>query len=115
MKRIILDTNFLLIPFKYKVDIFAEIKRIMDQPYEISILDGTLNELHNIKKDKEAAKLALTIIEDKNIKIIKQKSLYMNLNSKEAIVDDILVKISDENTIIATQDKLLKKVEDYYV
>ncbi len=116
MKRIFLDTNFLLIPFVYKVDIFSEIKRIMDEPYKICILDMTIDELNKIiaeqsGKDKEAAKMALQLIEKMNITIIevKEQNLYMNLNSKEPIVDDILVKLADENTIIATQDKLLKK------
>ncbi|MBW2991754.1 hypothetical protein KY345_00870 [Candidatus Woesearchaeota archaeon] len=30
MRKIILDTNFLLIPGQFKIDIFSEIRRICD-------------------------------------------------------------------------------------
>ena len=116
MLKIIFDTNFLLIPGSLKVDIFLEIDRIIDEPYELYIVDKTLNELENIienqrGKYKEAAKIALQLIKQKDVKVIdvKQKSLYMKYDFGEHIVDDILLKISDENTIIATQDKELKK------
>jgi len=109
MKTIYLDTNFLLIPYTLKVDIFSEIKRIMDEPYEICILNETLDELKNIinkqkSKYKQAARMALQLVEKKKI---KQKSLKMIADSKA--VDDILVDISDKNTLIATQDRVLKK------
>ena len=116
MLKIIFDTNFLLIPGSLKVDIFSEISRIIDEPYELYIVDKTIEELNNIienqkGKYKEYAKIALQIIEQKNIKVIdvKQKSLYMKYDFDDHIVDDILLKIADENTIIATQDKELKK------
>ena len=50
MKQVVLDTNFLLIPYTLKVDIFSEIKEIMDLPYEICLLDESLNELNKILK-----------------------------------------------------------------
>jgi len=116
MLKIIFDTNFLLIPGSLKVDIFSEINRIMDEPYELFIVSKTFDELQNIienqrGKYKEYAKIALQLIKTKNIKVIdvKQKSLYMKSDFEEHIVDDILLQISDEKTIIATQDKELKK------
>jgi len=109
MKEIILDTNFLFIPFQFKVDIFSELAKVMNEPYEVYILEQTINELNNIVKtqkgkNREYALMALKLIEKKRI---KQKSLYMFPLSKT--VDDILVEISDKNIIIATQDKELKK------
>lgn len=116
MKTIILDTNFLLIPAEFRIDIFTEIHNLMDEPYEISILDMTLDELKQIQetqggKAKSGAKLAQALIEHKKLKIIdiKQKSLNTPVNSKAVIVDDILLNISDKNTIVATQDGSLKK------
>ena len=116
MLKIIFDTNFLLIPASLKVDIFSEINRIIDEPYELFIVDKTIDELNDIIKNqkgkhREHAKIALQIIKQKNIKVIdvKQKSLYMTANFDEHIVDDILLQIADKNTIIATQDKELKK------
>ena len=45
MKKIILDTNFLLIPAQFNVDIFSEIERICDFQYQLCIVDKTLSEL----------------------------------------------------------------------
>jgi rRNA-processing protein FCF1 len=63
-------------------------------------------------KNKEGARMAFNFIKTKNIKILgeeKQKSLYMRPNSKEVTVDDAIVEYADSDTIVATQDKLLKK------
>lgn len=116
MKSVILDTNFLLIPAEFRIDIFEQINTLMEEPYEICIVDRTIDELKNIiespgGKARAAAKLALALIEHKKLKIIdtKQKSLNTPVNSKEFIVDDILFDISDNNTIVATQDGGLKK------
>ena len=116
MKQIILDTNFLLIPFTQNVDILSEINRLILEPYVICVLDGTIEELEKIireqkGKDKNAAKLGLVLVEKKGISIIntKQKSLKMNMNSKITVVDDVLVSISDNNTIVGTQDKILRQ------
>ena len=153
MKRIILDTNFLFVPFTFKVDILGEIARIMVEPYELCVLEETIEELNNLVektkgKEKDVAKLALEFVKKTHIKVIKsgfsnksiihlstkmkstesnkidsgkalsgssifpfhkQKSLYMKPNSKDAIVDDILVKIADNSTVVATQDTNLRK------
>ena len=50
MKKIILDTNFLLIPAQFKVDIFDEIDRIMIEKYQLFVLDKTIDELKNEKE-----------------------------------------------------------------
>lgn len=103
MKKIILDTNFLLIPAQFKVDIFSEIERIINDKYQLFILKGTVDELNKIiekrKKGKSAAKLALKLIKAKGLKIL-------DINQKP--VDKILINLSKEY-IIATQDKELKK------
>ncbi|MBW3023252.1 hypothetical protein KY308_04055 [Candidatus Woesearchaeota archaeon] len=106
MKKIILDTNFLLIPAQFKVDIFAEIERISTFPYEICVLDKTVDELKKIineqkGKNKEAAKLGLGLLKSKGLKIIP--------TAKQKSADEILVDLADENTIIATQDIAVKK------
>jgi len=105
MKKVILDTNFLLIPGQFKVDIFTEIRRIVNTNYELYIIDGTIPELDDIigktKKgsDKRAAKLALDMIKQKKIKKIRS----------DKIVDDAL--LDQANAIVATQDgELVKKL-----
>jgi len=108
IKKIILDTNFLLIPAQFRVDIFSEINRICHFNYQLYILDKTIGELEKIiqsrqkGKNKAAAKLALVIIKKKKIKTIKTES--------EEHVDILLLK---ENAIIATQDMgLIKRLKE---
>lgn len=110
MIKIYLDTNFLMIPAQFKVDIFEELKRICPFQYEIHILEESLKELEKIKneqkgKDRDASKLTIQLINQK----LKQKSLNITPFSKDIAVDDILVELSGFETLVATQDKELKK------
>ena len=105
MKKILLDTNFLLIPSQFNVDIFAEIDRIILEKYQIYTLDKVIDELNSLikakdqkQRDKLAAKLGLQLIKAKKVKIIK---------TAEGNTDDILAKI--KGYIIATQDMALKR------
>ncbi len=105
MKKILVDTNFLLVPFQFKVDIFKEIDRIIDEKYEVFIIDKTIDELEKLikggkEKERKAARMALQLIKKFNIKII---------NTQGDNVDDIIVKLKDKDTIVATMDKELKK------
>ncbi len=104
-KRIVLDTNFLLIPAQFNVDIFTEVQKICDFPYELHIIETTLKELDNIMKKgegkaKQAAKLALELVKAKDINI---------MSSDVAYVDKAILDIADENTIVATMDRELRK------
>jgi|SRR3989344_4106154 len=107
MKKILLDTNFLLIPWQFKVDIFTQIDNIAHFKYGLFILDKTLDELKKIVeeqkgKDKDAAKVALKLIAIKNIGIIKTE--------EDGETDEIILKTaSKDDFIVATQDKDLKR------
>ncbi len=103
--KVILDTNFLLIPGSLGVDIFSELTRICDFKFEICVVDKTLDELDGIiakgGKASRDAKLGFSLIKNKGVKTIK--------TSKEGTVDDLLVDISKmAKIIVATQDKELK-------
>ncbi|MBL7100759.1 MAG: DNA-binding protein [Nanoarchaeota archaeon] len=102
--KIILDTNFLLAVGQFGVDIFSELERICDFPYEVCVLSQTMEEIDKIietpgKKGKSAARLALGLVKGR-VKLLKAEGSF---------VDDILVRLADKDTIIATQDKELKK------
>lgn len=106
MKKIILDTNFLLIPGKFKVDIFSEIDKVVHFNYGLFVVSATITELRKLSSSKELgsndrqnAKMALDMIERKKIKII---------DCEEDYADDAIVKVSDEDTIVATADTELK-------
>jgi len=102
--KILIDTNFLLIPAQFKVDIFAEIDRICNFQYEIVILDKTLKELEDIQEkqkgsNREAANLALQLVKAKDINIMASDTDY---------VDKAILELVDDDYIVATQDRDLK-------
>ncbi len=102
-RKIILDTNFLLIPVQFKVDIFSEIERITDFVYELCIIDKTIQELQGIKgKDKPAAGVALQLIEKNHLTILPSAAAY---------TDDAIVNAVRESPgmIVATNDVALAR------
>ena len=106
MKTILLDTNILMAISQFRIDVFAELERICDFPFQITVLDRTIDELESIKttqkgKDKLAASIALQLIKKKDLQITK--------TTEKKPVDDILVDFSHNGSIIATQDMALKK------
>ncbi len=107
--RVILDTNFLLIPGEQGVDIFLEIQKLMNEPYSLVILDKCEEELKTLiqrGKGKESfnAKLGLILIKQKNLKTINSST---SKYADEALLD--LAKSDPKKVVIATQDKILKE------
>ncbi len=103
MKRIILDTNFIMETAKNNIDLGKELLRIIDSSYKLCIAEGTREELKKIAKenkmrDREAAKFGLKMTEKMD-----------TLKAEGKNVDEKIKNLSDDNTIIATQDKELKK------
>lgn len=103
---IILDTNFLMIPGQFGVDIFDEIHKAVDFHYQLYACTGTIKELEKLTlegkmSDRSAAKLALKLLVAKGVKTIVTDDRH---------VDDVLVELSqNENYLIATQDIGLRK------
>jgi hypothetical protein len=104
-KTIILDTNFLMIPSQFGLDIFLELSKIVDFSYTLCIIDKTIDELEKIKqeggkKDRSSAKVGLELIERYRIQ---------KLESGEMSVDDAIVRISkSDEHIVCTIDKELQ-------
>ncbi|MBN1169785.1 nucleotide-binding protein [Candidatus Micrarchaeota archaeon] len=103
-KIIILDTNFLLVPFQFKINIFKELEQMLEVSHKFAISSQTISELKKIGKGKGkngiAARLALRILETNPIEIIKN----------DAAVDDWIVNYSKEtNAIVCTNDTNLRR------
>jgi hypothetical protein len=100
--KVVLDSNFLMIPFQFGIDILAELDRILDRKYEIFVTRGVMQELEKLSRSKGArakeAQGALSLI----------KALHV-LNSKGKSVDDVLVDMASKDTIICTNDRILKE------
>ncbi len=107
--KIIVDTNFLFIPGDLGIDIFTEIQQLINEPYELCVMDSTIYELNKIlttsAKQKQGlnAKLGLILLKQKNLKTINGSSK----NYADSSILDYAAQ-NPQNTIIATQDKDLK-------
>lgn len=107
MKKIILDTDFLIHCAKLMIDYTAELTRILDFKFEPVIIDKTLDELNGVidrsrGKEKEAAKLAKIILLHKKLEQIK--------TAKNRIVDVLILNIVNKDEyIVATMDAELKQ------
>ncbi len=104
MKKVILDTNFILSCIRKKIDFFEEIKF---KGLKILIPNQVISEIKRIVKSKkklkfiEEAKIALRLLE-------KNKFIKIDLPIKN--VDKGLINLArqDKNIIIATLDKEIK-------
>ena len=101
---VILDTNFLLVPYQFKINIMKDLDYLIDKQHRFVISSGTIDELKKIGKSKSkdgiAARLALKILENNDIEIIKN----------EMGVDDWIVEYAKETgAIVCTNDSALRK------
>ena len=104
MKKIFLDTNALMAIVELKIDIFSEVDKVCDFPYQLWVLQGTIEELKKIHREQRlrfsrAAQLVLSLLKVKKVRIVEE----------EGNVDDILTEYSQRGYLILTQDKELKR------
>ena len=102
MKKIILDTNFLIDLGRFRISI-DEIDRIMTENYEMQIVSSSVSELKKIAatvmEESKFAKYALMIMDLRKTKI---------LETNES-ADSAILSFADKDTIVATNDIELRK------
>lgn len=109
-RAVIIDTNFFLIPYQFRIDIFTELEYLIDMHHYFVITSKTLRELgkivENAGKKGAGARLALKIID-------------ANRNRIEVIesnkpVDTWIEDYSEKTgAIVCTNDiRLKKKLKD---
>ena len=104
MKQVIIDTNAWMAITEFKLDLFTILERDCDYAYELTVLQGIIDELEKIVSEqrsrfRQAALIALGIIKTKKIKVI----------SETGEVDSLLITHSKRGDLILTQDLALKK------
>ncbi|MFA5019862.1 MAG: PIN domain-containing protein [Candidatus Pacearchaeota archaeon] len=106
MEQIILDTNFLIIAVKNKIDLFESLKEKYGV-FEVLIPDLVIQELEKIKNskqkltDRQAAEIVLEVISKNKVKII-------NLEKKEADSGIVCYIKNKKDIYVATLDRELK-------
>lgn len=105
--KLILDTNFLFIPSKFRIDVFEELANLVNQRFEPILLSTTLQELQT-KAEKgspsmrKQASLALSLAEKcRQIRVERKRG---------ETSDDVILRIAVEwNSPVATNDRELRK------
>jgi len=105
--RVLIDTNFLLVPSKFKIDIFEGLTNILSRRYTPILLSPTHKELLKIAekgspKIRRQASLALKLAEKCDVFPVKQ--------GYEEAHDDVIVRVASEwRCPVATNDGALRK------
>ncbi len=104
MKKIIIDTNAIMAIDEFKLDVFSAVQACCHFTYTICVLEGVIDELEKIQKEQRgkyarAAKLGLSILKRKGVRVLKGKGN----------VDDLLVEHSIKGDLVLTQDIGLKR------
>ncbi len=106
---VVIDTNFLVIPAQFSVDIFAETERVIERRVEFIVLSSVLREIemmaHDSAKVGEQRTFRLALELAKRCRIVEYAS------AEELSVDDqILAYASSIDGVLATNDrKLIEK------
>jgi rRNA-processing protein FCF1 len=105
-RPIIIDTNFLLIPFRYRIDILRELDYLVEASHTFVISSKTLKELKKIGKkvgkDGMAARLAIKLVEANSTRI-------EIIESEEHVDDWIAVYSKAHRAIVCTNDSELRR------
>ena len=103
----ILDSNFLFIPPQFQVDIFEELKKLLNQRFEPVLLYSTYQELlkiaeHGTPRLRGQASLALELAEKCSIVSVE---MHCGENA-----DDVILRVAKEwRCPVATNDRELRK------
>jgi len=102
MKKIILDTNFLIDLGRFGISI-DEIGKILSENYEMEITASSIEELKKIAatnaEESKFAKYALMVIDLRKIKIL----------SINEFADNAILSIADKDSLVATNDIELRR------
>lgn len=105
MKEVVMDTNFLLIPYQFKIDIFKELDYVIGEPFTITLSTKVMTELKALSKRLgkagAAARFALKLVEARGQQIKPVRSALP--------VDDWVFQYAIENHAIAcTNDREIR-------
>ena len=105
---VLVDTNFLLVPGQFGVDIIGELNRILDVKFEVVVPNVVLDELNVIErkakgKDLMAVRMAKKLVE--RFKVVE----IGKFGEKPTDTQIYEFAVKNPNVVVCTNDKLLKK------
>jgi hypothetical protein len=104
--KVILDSNFLMIPFQFKIDVFQEIEYLLQRKVDFVVPSLVKAELTNIsaRGGEGAPEASLALQLASRFRVVE-----VTLGKNET-VDDAIIKAAQRlNALVATTDIELKK------
>jgi rRNA-processing protein FCF1 len=104
--RVVLDSNFLILPLTLRLDIFSEIERLLPGRVEFLVVSSVRKELEKLSSKKtEIGRRATFALE------LLDRCIYVNLDLEQRMtVDEALVEFArKKKVIVATSDMPLRK------
>jgi rRNA-processing protein FCF1 len=107
---VLLDTNFLLLPFQRRIDVFEEIPRLLSSHVQFLVLPQVLMELEWLEtqgssKERSAAKSSFMLIEEYCLKVEDLSPAFRELDADSALLSYAL----ETGAIVATNDGELRR------
>ena len=102
--KIILDSNAFFVPIYFKIDIFREIKQLLNRNIELILISPIKQELELLVEKKKNKKAIFALQ-------LALKCKYIELDvAKDSLTDDIIVEKANEwKAVVFTNDRMLKK------
>jgi rRNA-processing protein FCF1 len=105
-RGVLLDTNFLFIPHRHKIDIFKEIEDLLTPNLNFYLLEANIKEL-DYMKEKAYPSLLKEIEFAENL---TEKCIILKTEREDSPTDDLILQMALEKDIpVATNDKELRK------
>jgi len=105
--KVLLDTNFLLVPIRFGVDIFTEAERALNQLVELTVSTGVLREMEALKEEagpKFQRELDFALTLASRCVVVEDEPV------EGETVDDSLVRLASKGGyVVATTDSELRK------
>jgi rRNA-processing protein FCF1 len=106
--KVILDSNALFVPLQFKIDIFEELRTLLDRNFEPILLSPVKHELERLA-DKSSPKMR------KNASFalkLAEKCKLVNINEEEGVTspDEAIIKAAQNwSCPVFTNDRVLRK------
>jgi hypothetical protein len=99
---VIADTNFLMVPGLFGIDVFSELDRVLDRKYRVIVPESVVKELNQLARgtsdERSAARIALALVQ--RGQVIKT----------DAPADDVILELAKgEDRAVGTNDVRLRR------
>lgn len=104
MIRILLDTNFLLVPYQFKLDVFEEMRDVFEGEYSYVVPSGVVGELRKLGKGRGREGAAARF----GLKLLGMRE-HEEVESCGNVDEWILGYAQKEKLVVATNDRALRE------